>query len=87
MLVNPYDPEAVGAAIEQALSMPLDERRSRNRTLFQVLMAHDAKSWGERFLGTLTCEQDDPIGVPWMRTEKLSTLDMGREAEEHSAVD
>jgi trehalose 6-phosphate synthase len=86
LLVNPYDPESVGAAIEQALSMPLDERRSRNRALVQVLMTHDAKNWGERFLGALTCEQDDPIGVPWMRTE-LSTLGMDRDAEEHSAVD
>jgi len=69
------------------LSMPLDERRIRNRALVQVLMAHDAKIWGERFLAALTCEQDDPIGVPWMRTDKLSTLGMDREAEEHSAVD
>jgi trehalose 6-phosphate synthase len=87
LLVNPYDPESVGAAIEQALSMPLDERRTRNRALVQVLMTHDAKNWGERFLAALTCEQDDPTGVPWMRTDKLSTLGMDREAEEHSAVD
>jgi trehalose 6-phosphate synthase len=87
LLVNPYDPESVGAAIERALSMPLDERRSRNTALFQVLMTHDAKNWGERFLGALTREQDDPIGVPWVRTDRLSTLSTDREAEEHSAVD
>src|SRR2546421_12734058 len=29
LLVNPYDPESVGSAIAQALSMQLDERRSR----------------------------------------------------------
>jgi trehalose 6-phosphate synthase len=50
LLVNPYDPESVGSAIAQALSMPLDERRSRHNTLFQVLMTNDVESWGERFL-------------------------------------
>ena len=60
MLVNPYDPESVGTAIGQALSMPLDERRSRQDALFQVLMANDVKTWGERFLMALTC----PLHLP-----------------------
>ena len=30
LLVNPYDPEAVGAAIRRALDMPLDERKRRH---------------------------------------------------------
>jgi trehalose 6-phosphate synthase len=30
LLVNPYDPESVGNAIAQALSMSLDERRTRH---------------------------------------------------------
>jgi trehalose 6-phosphate synthase len=54
LLVNPYDPESVGTTIAQALSMPLDERRSRHDALFQVLMANDVKVWGERFLIALT---------------------------------
>jgi trehalose 6-phosphate synthase len=57
LLVNPYDPEAVGMAIEQALSMPLDERRARHNALFQVLMTNDVKSWGERFIADLTRPQ------------------------------
>jgi len=60
VLVNPYDPESVGTAIGQALSMPLDERRSRQDALFQVLMANDVKTWGERFLMALTC----PLHLP-----------------------
>ena len=60
LLVNPYDPELVGTAIAQALSMPLDERRARNDALFQVLMANDGKSWGERFLIALTRPQKPP---------------------------
>jgi trehalose 6-phosphate synthase len=50
LLVNPYDPEAVGTPIEQALSMPLNERRALHDALFQVLMANDVRSWGERSL-------------------------------------
>jgi trehalose 6-phosphate synthase len=54
LLVNPYDPESVGTAIAKALSMSLDERRTRYDAMFQVLLANDVKLWGERFLITLT---------------------------------
>jgi len=60
LLVNPSDPESVGSAIGQALSMPLDERRSRNNSLFQVLLGNDAESWGERFLNALIRPQKLP---------------------------
>ncbi len=54
LLVNPYDPESVGTAIARALSMPLDERRTRHDAMFQVLLANNVKLWGERFLINLT---------------------------------
>jgi trehalose 6-phosphate synthase len=54
LLVNPYDPESVGTAIAQALSMPLDERRTRHDAMSQILLANNVKLWGERFLTTLT---------------------------------
>jgi trehalose 6-phosphate synthase len=50
LLVNPYDPESVGTAIADALSMPLDERRARHDAMFHVLLKNDINSWGERFL-------------------------------------
>jgi trehalose 6-phosphate synthase len=53
LLVNPYDPESVGSTIGQALSMPLDERRSRHQALFQMLLARDVRHWGEHFLSAL----------------------------------
>jgi trehalose 6-phosphate synthase len=53
LLVNPYDAEAVGNAIDQALSMPLEERRGRHDETFKVLMENDIKFWGERFVDTL----------------------------------
>jgi trehalose 6-phosphate synthase len=61
LIVNPYDPEAVATSIAQALSMPLEERRSRHKTLFHVISENDLKSWGERFLATLTKAADLPL--------------------------
>jgi trehalose 6-phosphate synthase len=72
LLVNPYDPESVGSAIAQALSMPLDERRSRRDAMFQVLMANDVESWGERFLMALTQPQSLPN---WLRPTDVQTFD------------
>jgi trehalose 6-phosphate synthase len=54
LLVNPYDPEAVGATLARALSMSLDERRARHDALYRVLSGNDIKFWGERFLTALT---------------------------------
>ena len=54
LLVNPYDQEAVAAAIDQALSMPLEERRARHGSLIKVLSENDIKYWGTRFIAALT---------------------------------
>jgi trehalose 6-phosphate synthase len=61
LLVNPYDPEMVATSIAHALSMPLDERRSRFQTLYHVLSENDLKSWGELFLAALTKDADLPL--------------------------
>jgi trehalose 6-phosphate synthase len=53
LLVNPYDPEGVGNAINRALSMPLGERRQRQEQNFRVLVHNDITHWAERFLGLL----------------------------------
>ena len=54
LLVNPYDPEGVGNAINRALSMPLEERRERHADIFKVLVRNDLSHWAERFLRSLT---------------------------------
>ncbi len=53
LLVNPYDPEGVGNAINRALSMPLEERRQRHATNFKTLARNGLTHWVERFLATL----------------------------------
>jgi trehalose 6-phosphate synthase len=53
LLVNPYDPDSVAAAIGRALSMPLEERRARHKVLFEVLSRNDVRQWANRFLDEL----------------------------------
>jgi trehalose 6-phosphate synthase len=53
LLVNPYDPDSVAAAIERALSMPLAERRERHQALFMILCRNDLQNWADRFLQAL----------------------------------
>jgi trehalose-6-phosphate synthase len=66
LLVNPYDPESVGTAIARALSMPLDERRTRHDAMFQVLLANDVKLWGDSFLINLTRPPNFPLRLAQM---------------------
>ena len=54
LIVNPYDPDAVGGAIAGALTMPLAERKRRHKELFAALLANDITTWGDRFLTALT---------------------------------
>jgi trehalose 6-phosphate synthase len=54
LLVNPYDTEAVAAAINRALSMPLTERRERHAAMYETLVRNDIAHWAERFIATLT---------------------------------
>jgi len=53
LLVNPYDPDSVAAAIGQALAMPLAERRERHNSLFRVLSRNDVQQWADRYVAAL----------------------------------
>jgi trehalose 6-phosphate synthase len=53
LLVNPYDPDSVAAAIARALAMPLPERKNRHGTLYATLLDNDISKWGDRFLAAL----------------------------------
>jgi trehalose 6-phosphate synthase len=66
LLVNPYDPDSVAAAIGQALAMSLDERRERQSALFKALSQNDIQHWAGRFLGEL---EHKPTA--WSRIERL----------------
>jgi trehalose 6-phosphate synthase len=53
LLVNPYDPDSVAAAIARALAMPQGERKTRHAALYAALLANDISKWGDRFLSNL----------------------------------
>jgi trehalose 6-phosphate synthase len=53
LLVNPYDPGSVAAAIGQALAMPLAERRVRHDSLFRILSHNNSQHWADRFVAAL----------------------------------
>src|SRR6202041_853077 len=41
LLVNPYDPDSVGAAIARAVGMPKNERKERHAALYSALLRND----------------------------------------------
>jgi trehalose 6-phosphate synthase len=53
LLVNPYDNAAVALALQQALAMPLAERRSRQETMLNALRANTISDWHESFISRL----------------------------------
>jgi trehalose 6-phosphate synthase len=69
LLVNPYDPDSVAAALAQALAMPLEERRERHEALFRVISRNDIQLWADRFLSAL----QRPAPTP-SRYEQLTAI-------------
>lgn len=77
LLVNPYDPEAVGAAIARALEMSRDERIARHAELYATLLQNDIANWGERFLLALGAEalEPDPKAVTPLLTPRSRRIE------------
>ena len=48
---NPFDEEGLSRRIEEAISMPEEERRERMRTMGAYLAAHDVFAWAAAALG------------------------------------
>ena len=57
LLVNPYDPESVAAAIARALNMPLAERRERHSAMLATLACNGSTVWSTHFLESLGAKQ------------------------------
>ncbi|WP_191082866.1 alpha,alpha-trehalose-phosphate synthase (UDP-forming) [Roseococcus microcysteis] len=54
LLVNPNDPDEIAEALDQALSMPLSERRQRWRQDYDLLQEAGSSTWSRDFLTDLT---------------------------------
>ena len=53
LIVNPFDTDGVAEAIEQALSMPLEERKERWDAMMDQLRRQDITAWRERFVAAV----------------------------------
>ena len=53
LLVNPYDRRAVALALQQALAMPLAERRTRHDAMLKVVRTNSITRWHRSFIETL----------------------------------
>jgi trehalose 6-phosphate synthase/phosphatase len=54
MTVNPYDIEGVADSIHRALSMSIEERHARMRTLRRSVLKHDVHAWAGEFIQHLS---------------------------------
>jgi trehalose 6-phosphate synthase len=54
IIVNPYDPDEVAEAINDALRMPGEERRARWEALYATVNRDSAAAWCQRFLDQLS---------------------------------
>ncbi|MDR3469004.1 MAG: trehalose-6-phosphate synthase [Xanthobacteraceae bacterium] len=67
LLVNPYDAESVAAALAQALTMPLQERRDRHQELWATIADYDIDRWTREYIAALSGEgeiEDAPRRPP-----------------------
>lgn len=53
LLVNPYDLHGTAEAIDQALQMPLNERRARHHRLLERIRDQDVHWWSSAYLAAL----------------------------------
>jgi trehalose 6-phosphate synthase len=58
LIVNPFDVDQIADALDQALAMPLAERRRRYETMMARLREHDVHAWREAFLDALRQPRD-----------------------------
>jgi trehalose 6-phosphate synthase len=53
IIVNPFDSEQIAAALDRALSMPLEERRRRHAAMMEVLRLNSISAWRDHFIAAL----------------------------------
>ncbi|HET8997708.1 MAG TPA: trehalose-6-phosphate synthase [Acetobacteraceae bacterium] len=53
LLVNPHDPDELAEVVDAALSMPLEERQRRWRSMHETVQRGTARAWARSFLDRL----------------------------------
>ncbi len=53
LIVNPYDEAGIAAALQQGLSMGIEERRARHAAMLDVMRRNSLAAWRDRFTADL----------------------------------
>ncbi len=53
ILVNPHDPDEIAEAVDEALGLPLEERRARWQAMNEAVSRETASAWAKSFLAAL----------------------------------
>lgn len=64
LLVNPFDTDETAEALRLALTMPLDERRTRWESLMAAARKHSIDNWADSFLDRLSPQGADGKRLP-----------------------
>jgi trehalose 6-phosphate synthase/phosphatase len=74
--VNPYDSDRVASAMQRALTMPEEQRRTRMRALRRRVKAFDSFHWAEAFMEALQSSGTDPsvFHAPMSSDEEVNEL-------------
>ncbi len=63
VIVNPYDYDAIGAALKKALEMPKEEQQLRNEIMHQRLKRYNVEFWAADFIKELHNAVLETIGI------------------------
>ena len=76
LIINPFHEEEFASALEQALTMPLEEQVRRNQLLQTRLRRYDVIRWADDFLQTLLSTQKTEAArsARWLRGKAQSSL-------------
>ncbi|RUM98467.1 trehalose-6-phosphate synthase [Pseudaminobacter arsenicus] len=70
LIVNPYDPAAMGEAFFKALSMPLEEQRERMRRMREVVRSNNVFRWaGSMLVDAARLRDRERLRDSWSRPE------------------
>jgi trehalose 6-phosphate synthase len=74
VIVNPFDVRGMATALHQVLTMPVEERRDRHRSLALGLRNYDIHRWRDTFLSELTRSYEDVVPEHSGETADLFSL-------------
>ncbi|MFP3942579.1 MAG: trehalose-6-phosphate synthase [Alphaproteobacteria bacterium] len=63
LIVNPHDINEIAEALQRAVTMPLAERRARQKALMARVRRHDCRNWQRSFLAALTGGREGKAGA------------------------